>query len=254
MGSPRSVAGECVAVSAEGADDVSATYARLVLASLLAAYPGREFEEEVELLLGALAARAAERGDEFGLAEVVGAYAAVKRSEAFDDLRSDYIDTFDRGRQRTSLSESEYGRERVLAKGQTLADVCAFYSAFGLEFGGGEGHGDMADHLAVELEFYALMCLKHETLAALWDENGAAIVADACGQFLLAHLGRIPGVVAARPVIAEHAFYGPAFRFIAAVVASECARWGVTPEPVEWLTKLDTDDPVGCGHAATEVA
>ena len=230
-------------------NDSNAT--RFVLASLVAAYPGEEFEANVDTLLCDL--RDDGSFDET-LGELVDAYAAVKAEGALDDMRSDAIDLFDRGRHASSLFESEYGRDRVLGKGQLLADIAGFYEAFGFDFRGGEGTGATADHVAVELEFYALMLMKRRVLAERRDEEGMAIVDDARTKFLDAHLGRIPRAIANRPAVASHPFFGAAFRFVACLVEDECARLGVKPTQVEWITSLMDDSPNECGSAGAPLA
>lgn len=229
----------------------SSTATPFVLASLVAAYPCDDFETNVETLLCDL--RGTDSLDE-ELGDFVDAYAAVKAEGVLDDIRSDAIDLFDRGRHASSLFESEYGRDRVLGKGQLLADIAGFYAAFGFDFRGGEGTGATADHVAVELEFYALMLMKRDELVRRGDDEGIAIVDDARVKFLDAHLGRIPRSIASRPAVASHPFFGAAFRFVARVVEDECKRLSVTPTRVEWITSLTDDNPSECGSVNSPIA
>jgi nitrate reductase assembly molybdenum cofactor insertion protein NarJ len=178
--------------------------------------------------------------------EVVLASAA-----ALDTLRSEYIAIFDRGRGHTSLYETEYGREHALVKGNALADIAGFYRAFGLEFGHQEGVHEMLDHVSVELEFYALLLMKQEALAAGTDADGQAIVLEARQKFLDAHLGRFMSAIAKRPGVTASAFYGPVLAWCRNLVAQECARLGISPVSVDWLSTCDDPEEMSCGGNCT---
>lgn len=173
--------------------------------------------------------------------------AVLTSAEALDRLRAEYIATFDHGRVHHSLYETEYSRDRALVKGQALADIAGFYRAFGLAFGQEDGAHEMLDHVAVELEFYALLLLKQEALAVRGDAEGEAIVFEARQKFLEAHLGRFVGAIAAAPGVLTSAFYGPVLTWCRDLVASECARLGLTPAPVEADQPWAEPEAMSCG-------
>lgn len=82
--------------------------------------------------------------------------------------------------------ETEYDPMRSVRKGQVLADILGFYSAFGLL---GTREKELPDHIGVELEFMSLL-LQKEAYARLngWSEK-VAICTDAQRKFLGEHLG-----------------------------------------------------------------
>ncbi len=168
---------------------------------------------------------------------------------ALDTLRSEYIEIFDRGH--NSLYETEYGREHALVKGNALADIAGFYRAFGLDFGRDEAVHEMLDHVSVELEFYALLLMKQEALAAGADAEGQAIVFEARQKFLDAHLGRFVRAIATRPRVTASAFYGPVLAWCQHLVAQECTWLGISPVSVDWLSTCDEQEEMSCGGNCT---
>ena len=134
------------------------------LASVLCSYPDLECERTLSVL-------AAEQPEHEG----GGALArAASGPRGGDDIRSAFLALFDSAQGRASLYETEYGRMRGMAKGNDLADVAGFYRAFGLELDTDQAH-EMLDHIAVELEFYALLLLKQSHLVSGCDAEGCAI-------------------------------------------------------------------------------
>lgn len=221
-----------------------------LLASVLTAYPDEAFAGNLRLLfedegLEAEALRAGRPSWEALLNTLDQVFASA---ESLDDLRSDYIDLFDRGASASPLYETEYGRDRAMRKASELADLAGFYTAFGFKTDPNRLH-DMLDHLSVELEFYALMRLKEEALQNQGNAEGVEIVRDARQKFLREHLGRLPGAVANRPVVEGHASYGPILRWCAALLAAECQAEAVVPLPLEWISGQAEGDAVECGAA-----
>jgi TorA maturation chaperone TorD len=166
---------------------------------------------------------------------------------ALDDLRSEYIDVFDRGRQVTSLYETEYGRERAMVKGPQLVDIAAFYRSFGFETGGEGVQAEMIDHVSVELEFYALLCLKYGALERRGDSEGMDVVLDGRRKFLRAHLARFIGAVADRPGVQASPYFSSVFEYCKALVMSECDRLGVEVEAESWLAPPVEAEEMSCG-------
>lgn len=210
-----------------------------VLASLLAAYPESSFGENVGILLDNTDAGIPE------LRERLRALLGEPRQ--LDELRSEYIDLFDRGKQVNSLYETEYGRERALVKGNELVDISGFYRAFGFETGGDGVLAEMIDHVAVELEFYALLVLKSELLEEAADSDGIEVVLDARKKFLKSHLGRFVGAVCERPGVQTSSFYSSVFQYCRDIVGAECARLGVEVEPESWISGSPETSEVTCG-------
>jgi DMSO reductase family type II enzyme chaperone len=83
--------------------------------------------------------------------------------------------------------ETEYDPMRSVRKGQELADILGFYSAFGL--GPSQEQKELPDHIGVELEFMGFL-LQKEAYARLngWSEK-VEVCTDAQRKFLREHLG-----------------------------------------------------------------
>lgn len=214
------------------------------LASMLAAYPDHEVEATCQLLGPALREHAGPRA----LLEWLDAAGG-----SFDELRARYLELFDTGKGRVSLYETEYGRMRAAAKGHDLADISGFYRAFGLAIDEGEG-GEMLDHLAVELEFHALMLAKYAHLLRSADLEGAGIVLDATKKFLAQHLGSFAPAAAARVQAAQgDAGYGGLLGWVADLVAAECERVGVTPRPLDYFADAELEAEPKCATNAASL-
>jgi nitrate reductase assembly molybdenum cofactor insertion protein NarJ len=203
----------------------------LVLASSLASYPDDDLAEVIRAAAPCPAAAAA--------------LAALDAPGGVTELRARYGELFDRGGQRASLYETEYGRMRGMGKGHALADIAGFYQAFGLTID--EARHEMLDHLAVELEFYAVLLLKQAALIERDDATGVAIVASARGKFLAEHLGALARAVAGRAEVIADPIYACVFGWCALLVDAECAALGVTPAPLDFFPDEDSRSPMKCG-------
>lgn len=122
--------------------------------------------------------------------------------------------------------EGSYLVQSFFVQPQMLADVGAFYSAFGFQV-----KGDLADHLGAELEFMAVLCLKE----AYAREQGWAEQAETCAQarrrFLAEHLGRwLPVFVMRVKDNARLPFFAALAELTEALVLHDCAALGVVPE------------------------
>lgn len=204
------------------------------LAALAVAYP----TEEEASIFGAM------RGE---LARHPGLGAMLARlSSGLSALQADYLGCFDHGQARVALYETEYGRMRGLSKGNTLADIVGFYTAFG--FAVEEGAGvEMPDHLAVELEFYGLLLHKSALLGESCDDVGQEIVEDARRKFLAEHLGGFVRAIASRPGVASDAVYGPLLGWCADLVEAECRRMDAHPAPLDFFAQDDVAEVANCG-------
>lgn len=81
--------------------------------------------------------------------------------------------------------ETSYESARSAPGGKTLAlaDIAGFYRAFGFQ-----AHGDRPDHLAPELEFVSLLCVKEAYARLTGEDEGAGVCAEARGKFIREHL------------------------------------------------------------------
>ncbi len=220
-----------------------------VLASILSAYPDDTFFENVNLLLEDKSLEKQTDGSlKEHLEKLRSSLDLISKAEGgIDELRSEYIDLFDRGRQVNSLYETEYGRERAMVKGNELVDISGFYRAFGFETGAEDVRAEMVDHVAVELEFYALLVLKSELLTQSSDADGEEIVLDARRKFLKSHLGRFVSAICERPGVMESSFYLAVFQFCRDLIQGECERLNVTVEKEHWISPQAETADISCG-------
>lgn len=152
----------------------------------------------------------------------------TETAAGLDDLRSEYIERFDRSAL-SSLYEGEYGRARYVNKTNILADLAGFYQAFGFELQDGDGH-ETPDHVAVEMEFYSLLLMKQAALFAHGDTEGVEIVGDARRKFMAEHLGCLVRGLALRPEVAASEPYRPTVAWCLDLVEAQCLALGVDPE------------------------
>ncbi len=214
-------------------DSLGARARDFALASTLSSYP----DEEVEATLRAI-------GPSIAPQHVARAFVrALATPGGFDDLRSSYVDLFDRGDGRIPLYETEYGRMRGMSKGRDLADISGFYKAFGLEIDASE----MLDHIAVELEFYAVLLAKQHYLEGAGDTEGRDVVEDARRKFLTEHLGPLSAGVAARFSSEDRPAHGDALVWCGDLVLRECEVLGVTPTPLDMFAVDDDKGEMKCG-------
>ena len=91
-----------------------------LLASLVTSYPDVNFAEYTAMVLS---------DDKLTLPEEVRwrIEQSLKSESMLDDLRSEYIDVFDRSKELNPLYETEYGRERSMFKANELSDIAGFY-------------------------------------------------------------------------------------------------------------------------------
>lgn len=222
-----------------------------VLASIVATYPDDEYAENIAMLYGdetlAVGLNEAARTKLSNLRVALGDILGDRNQ--LDNLCSEYIDRFDRGRDLNSLYETEYGRSRAMVKGNELADIAGFYRAFGFETGGNGVKAEMHDHVAVELEFYAILALKASALAEAGNFEGVEIVVDAQQKFLRDHLARYIGALCERPGVKESLFFSAVFNYCRELVMSECERLEVKLDPVEWLSGQSEGAEMNCGAA-----
>ena len=83
--------------------------------------------------------------------------------------------------------ELEYGEQHTHREPQQLADITAFYSAFGLKLSS-RSH-ERADHASVELEFMCFLLYKELVALENGEEEKAEISREASRRFLSEHLG-----------------------------------------------------------------
>lgn len=218
--------------------------APFVLASLLVSYPEPQFGEYVKILLK-------ENSLEIpaSLRELL---AGFRESAPAEDLRSHYIEVFERGQQANSPYETEYGRHRAMAKGQELGDIAGFYKAFGFELETEGANREMLDHVSVELEFYSLLLMKQKYFDEENNQEAAEILLDARKKFLNSHLGRFVGAIARRPGVQQSPYYSQVYHWLESLVDLECQSLGLSPDKTDWIESEKSDTAANCGVGCNE--
>ena len=89
---------------------------------------------------------------------------------------------------RVPAYELEYGEEHSHRQPQQMADIAAFYSAFGLRVA--EKIHERVDHAAVECEFVSFLIYKEAYALEHDGEEKALVCRDALHHFLSEHLGQ----------------------------------------------------------------
>lgn len=237
-------------------ENVTGRYLAFNLASLITSYPDDSFIDEFNKLMNqkelkkfcSEKTRKSWKELKIFLKKIENGKGIFNGSpgEYLDDIRSDYIDIFDRGKSANSLYETEYGKERIMAKTNELADLAGFYKAFGLNNDSDEVIFEMGDHVSVELEFYGYMIMKQIFLEENMINEGVEIVLDGRKKFLNDHLGRFVKSISQRPGVIENDYFSKVFNWIGSLVDNECNDLEVTPDIVEWISSQAEPEVVEC--------
>jgi nitrate reductase assembly molybdenum cofactor insertion protein NarJ len=231
-------------------DALEADALAFALGAALMGYPDADFVPRLRSLLAtpALQPLLAETNARAVLAPVL---TVVDSPDAIDDLRSEYIECFDRAAL-SPLYEGEYGRQRMVGKTPVLADLAGFYQAFGFEVvdSASAPGAETADHLAVELEFVGVLLLKEAALVRLGDSEGVEIVRDARRKFLSDHLGGFARGIVRRSEVARSRFYTAAMGFVSGRVEAQCATFMLDPPALEGGGSAAESDEMKCGDCA----
>ncbi len=128
------------------------------------------------------------------------------------------------------LNEIEYGDLNAdpLFQPHQLADLAAFYRAFGLEVA--DGAAERPDHLGMEFEFMSVLAAK-EAYAHVHKADGerCALCREAQKKFLREHLGRwAPAFVRRLARAATDEALAALADFTRDFITAECARFGLT--------------------------
>lgn len=127
--------------------------------------------------------------------------------------------------------EAEYRQAHIFQKSDTLADIAAFYRAFGVALA--PDRCERLDHICAELEFMEFLCLKEaHALASGCSDEKRALGVDAQRKFLGEHLGNWALEFASRlRRRAEGNFYGDVAELLEAFVTGEMRSMGLPMPP-----------------------
>jgi DMSO reductase family type II enzyme chaperone len=149
---------------------------------------------------------------------------------AFESFFNAYLAAFGHAaRGSCPLNEIEYGDIKAdpLFQPHRLADLAAFYRAFGLEVA--EDAGERPDHLCLELEFMCVLAAKEAYAQEhQLDAEQLAQCRDAQKKFLREHIGRwTPAFTRRLAAATNDPALGALANFTRAFIEAECARLGV---------------------------
>ncbi len=113
-----------------------------------------------------------------------------KKLENLDD--TEWIGEFDRFFGHTAFGafppyEIEYGEEHSHRQPQELADIAAFYNAFGLRLS--QNAHERVDHVSVECEFMSFLLHKEAYARERSDDQNADLCCNSAKRFFAEHLG-----------------------------------------------------------------
>jgi DMSO reductase family type II enzyme chaperone len=161
-------------------------------------------------------------------------------SENFESFHLAYLTAFGHAaRGSCPLNEIEYGDLKAdpLFQPHRLADLAAFYQAFGLEVA--DDADERHDHICLELEFMCVLAAK-EAYAVEYqlDAGDLALCRDAQKKFLRQHLGRwAPAFTRRLASMTGESLLGALATFTRVFIEAECARFSVTPGSEDLLLR-----------------
>jgi TorA maturation chaperone TorD len=142
--------------------------------------------------------------------------------------------------------ELEYGEEHSHRQPQELADIAAFFHAFGLQVSQ-QAH-ERVDHISVECEFMSFLLYKEDYALEHDGEEKAMICRQASVDFLSRHLGRWAVSFALR--LSQHAgqtLMGRIGDFAFSFINRDCQLCGVQAGPSDLPVRLIQEkEETGC--------
>lgn len=154
------------------------------------------------------------------------------------------------------LYELEYGEEESLRQPHQLADISAFYHAFGLHVN--KKIYERVDHAGVECEFVQYLLFKEAYALDQKQEENALTCRIACYRFILEHLGRwFPSFGLRLEKCAQTGLMKRIADFAMEFVTQDCQTLNISPGPYdlpvrsvqerEEISCLGCSPTMGCG-------
>ena len=158
----------------------------------------------------------------------------------FDDFHNTHVTCFGHTvRGDCPMNEIEYGDIQAdpLFQPHRLADLGAFYAAFGLEMT--PDAAERQDHISIELEFMCVLAAKEAyALEHQLEGEQAALCREAQKKFLREHLGRwTPAFTRRLARMAGETTLGALANFTREFITADCARSKVTPGSEDLLLR-----------------
>jgi DMSO reductase family type II enzyme chaperone len=167
------------------------------------------------------------------------------RASSFELLLDAHLAAFGHAaRGPVPMNEIEYGDLKAdpLIQPHRLADLAAFYRAFGLEVT--PDASERQDHICLQLEFMSVLAAKEAfALEHQLDDESLGVCRAAQKNFLREHLGRWTPAFARRVerTTSEPALQAAA-QFAHAFIATECERFGVKSGSEDLVLRPVADD------------
>ena len=241
-GQPDQWAGDAVPeASCAGGQDPDATSQTAVARSFLYRFLAKAYEDPAPAAWEWLCARDTHTAlramleyldlrEPARLAATAEALLACLSPARFEEFADDYVTAFGHAaRGRCPLNEIEYGDIKAdpLFQPHRLADLAAFYRAFGLAVT--PDATERQDHLCVELEFMAVLAAKEAyALKNRLDEEASQVCRQTQRKFLREHLARWTPAFARRlgRLVGEGAL-GRLAALTREFIESECQHFGL---------------------------
>lgn len=147
--------------------------------------------------------------------------------DSLENMQSEYLRLFDVGRE-VSPYETEYLTGKASRKPFALADITGFYRAFGFGLNEGLPFKEAPDHIAIELEFMAILTWKEVFAHENQQAEGLEIVRKARKAFFEEHLARW-GFCFCRKVSASrtNGLYGTLSDLLKRVLMEQCDEYAL---------------------------
>jgi DMSO reductase family type II enzyme chaperone len=192
------------------------------------AYPDRETREGLRQLIEDIGGIV--HSFPFNIKEDFDAYKkALSNLSCMDmDIEGEYTQLF-MTRMFCPPYETSYGKHGFNRAG-TLGDINGFYKAFGLSMSVNDS--DMADHIAIELEFMGLLSVKEAYAIEHGLEDMVEVCRTAKKAFLKDHLGRWTGSFCGNLIKkTDNLFYSRLAKLTARFIEDEISYYGISVEP-----------------------
>jgi len=165
---------------------------------------------------------------------------AVMRASSFDSFLDAHLVAFGHAaRGPVPMNEIEFGDLKAdpLFQPHRLADLAAFYRAFGLELA--PDASERQDHVCIELEFMSVLAAKEAfALEQQLDEDALTVCRAAQKNFLREHLGRwVPAFTRRIERTNDEALLNAAAQFTRNWVTADCERFAVKPGSEDLLLR-----------------
>ena len=196
-------------------------------------------QAELQAAFGS-AVRALAEGAPPNLESAAGKLFGHLKPDGYTAFESDYVTCFGHTvRGDCPMNEIEYGDIKAdpLFQPHRLADLGAFYAAFGLEIG--HDAAERQDHISIELEFMSVLAAKEAyAIEHNFDDEQTTLVRDAQKKFLREHLGRwTPAFTRRLSRIAGDGSLGALANFTCEFITADCVRFNVTPGSEDLLLR-----------------